>query len=275
MNEIDLYSAYQLPSTVGHYNNKIKKPKKGKHKWFILLIIIIFVAIVFFVANAFANFLSFSSTSVFGNNKVAVKGFNIYAVSLNTFEDKESATTLASEVKLEGGAGYVLNDVNYSVLASIYASSSDAQNVLEKVLPTYPNAGIEVIKINRCELQALSSDDENEQVQNALNIFKTAYQSLYDIGISLDTSQITSAQAKVKISDLLNSASAIASAFGDIATATSNAKYKLTQAKVDQVVDLLNDLTESVLISTRLSSLIKYNQISCLMLQNELALLVG
>ena len=174
MNEIDLYSAYQLPSTVGHYNNKIKKPKKGKHKWFILLIIIIFVAIVFFVANALANFLSFSSTSVFGNNKVAVKGFNIYAVSLNTFEDKESATTLASEVKLEGGAGYVVNGVNFSVLASIYASSSDAQNVLEKVLPTYPNAGIEVIKINRCELQALSSDDENEQVQNALNIFKTS-----------------------------------------------------------------------------------------------------
>ncbi len=272
MNEIDLYSAYRLPSTVK--SGKVKKHKNGKHKWFLALIIIMFLVIVFFVANAFANFLSFQSISIFGNT-VSVKSFNVYAISLDTFEDKTQADSLASEIKLEGAGGYIINDMGYSVLASVYMSSQDAQSVLEKVLPVYENAEIKVISISRCELQSLSSKEENKQVKNALNVFKSTYETLYSIGINLDTSQITSAEAKVQITDLLNTVSATASAFKDIATVSNDTKYKLAQAKIDQVVELLNDLVESALVSTRLSSLIKYSQISCLMLQNELSLLIN
>ncbi len=272
MNEIDLYSSYQLPALT---NKKSKKPKHNKGKWFIFIIILVFIGIIIFLANAFANVLSFSSTSLFGAKKITTKSFNAYAIMIESTEDKQYAEELSQELQLAGAGGYIMYDLQYQVLASAYLDSNDAQSVLNKVMSAYPNAEIKILKINACELPSFSNKENNEIIKEGLEIFKTTYQQLYDLCIQLDTSSITSADCKVKITELLNSVSGVSSKFRDVANVSDNTKFKLTQAKIDQLEQLINELVESSLISTRLSSLIKYTQISCLMLQNELSLLLS
>ena len=272
MNELDLYSSYQLPAPT---HKKSKKPKKHKGRWFIWLVILIFISIIFFVANAFANVLSFSSTSLFGTKNITTKSYNVYSILINTFDDKESAEVLSQELQLVGASGYIAYDLKYEVYASAYFKSEDAQNVLSKVLSSYENAEIKILKINACKLSALQNKEYNTITETALNLFKTTFENLYDLGIKLDTSAITSAECKLQLTNLLSSISEVASQFRDVANSTDDTKYKLTQAKVDQVEELVNDLVGSSLVSTKLSSLLKYNQIACLMLQNELALLLN
>ncbi len=273
MNELDLYDSYRLPTTVSSKNKK--RTKKHNGKWFIIFIIIIFMAIIFFVANAFANFLSFSNTSVFGSKNNSAKGYNAYAIVVDKFQDKTQANALSLQLQNAGASGYIIYDLEYQVLASAYLKSEDAQNVLEKVLGTYNNAEISIIKVNSIQLKKLEDKKDNEIITKALNLFKNTYESLYDLGINLDTSNITSAQAKFSITQLLNEISGISSEFRDIINKTNDTTYKLTQAKIDQLEENINELVESSLISTKLSSLIKYSQINCLILQNELAKLLN
>ena len=272
MNEIDLYSAYRLPTTT---KQKDKKPRRGGHKFFIFLILLMCLVIIFFIANAFSNILTFSNVTILKDSPIVAKGFNAYSVQISDFENEQSAKRFAEEVQVSGAGGYVLYNVNYNVVLSVYLSSSDAQNVLEKVLPTYSNAELKVIEIKKCQLNGLSDKEDNVAVQNALNCFKSVYESLYTTSVNLDTSKITSQEAKVSLTTLLNEVGNVVSAFRDVCSEhKEDTKYSLTLAKVDQVVNLLNTLVESALTSTRLSSLIKYTQISSLLLQNELALLL-
>lgn len=273
MNELDLYSAYSLPATTT--KKKSRKSKKKNFKWFFIIILVMCFLMVFFVANAFSNLLAFSNISLFKAKPIIAKAYNVYAISVGEFEDEVSAQNFAEKLKLGGAGGFVMYDLSYCVILNAYLSSSDAQNVLEKILPTYENVELKTLEINRCQLSGIENQEQRGQVENALNIFKDTYQKLYEISVNLDLGKITSSEAKVKLTELLNQASIKASNFREVVSEMGETSFSLAQAKVDQVVSLLNNLVQSALVSTRLSSLIKYDQIVCLNLQNELALLLA
>lgn len=276
MNELDIYDNYRLPSA--NVSPQKQKKAKKKHKiprLFAFFMILFSCATVFFVANAFSNILAFSTVSLYKAKSATAKSFNVFMINVNNFETEQDAKKFASEIKLSGGAGYVMYDLGYNVIASAYLSSTDAQSVLEKVKLTYDTATVKLVEINRCELESIVDDEQENCVQNALDIFKNTYKNLYDLAVKLDTSQVTSAEAKVELTTLLESASDISASFRNYSSKITDTSYSLTQAKINQVVGLLNDLVESSLTSTRLSSLLKNAQISALMLQNELALLIA
>jgi len=276
MNELDLYDAYRLPSANSTKKPQMKKPKKRKARKFFAFIMIIFSCVtVFFVANAFSNILAFSTVSLYKAKSATAKSFNVFMINVNNFENESDAQKFSAEIKLAGGAGYVMYDLGYNVIASAYLSSADAQSVLEKVKLTYDTATVKLVEINRCELENIVDDEQEKCVQKALDLFKSTYKSLYDLSVKLDTIQITSADAKIELTALLESASDISASFRNYASKITDTSYSLTQAKINQVVELLNDLVESSLTSTRLSALLKSAQISALMLQNELALLIA
>ncbi len=276
MNELDLYDAYRVPTSKLATTPKIKKRKKHPvRKVFALIMIAISCITVFFVANAFSNILAFSTVSLYKSKSATAKSFNVFMININNFESETDAQKLASEIKLAGGAGYVMYDLGYNVIASAYLSSADAQSVLEKVKLTYTTATVKLVEINRCELESIVDDEQENCVQQALDIFKTTYQKLYDLSVKLDTSQITSQDVKIALTALLESASDISAGFRNYASQITDTSYSLTQAKVNQAVELLNTLVESSLTSTRLSAMLKNAQISALMLQNELALLIA
>lgn len=276
MNELDLYDAYRVPTSKSATTPKIKKRKKHPvRKVFALIMIAISCITVFFVANAFSNILAFSTVSLYKSKSATAKSFNVFMININNFESEIDAQKLASEIKLAGGAGYVMYDLGYNVIASAYLSSADAQSVLEKVKLTYTTVTVKLVEINRCELESIVDDEQENCVQQALDIFKTTYQNLYDLSVKLDTSQITSQDVKIALTALLESASDISAGFRNYASQITDTSYSLTQAKVNQAVELLNTLVESSLTSTRLSAMLKNAQISALMLQNELALLIA
>lgn len=276
MNELDIYDNYRLPSA--NVSQKKQKKAKKKHKiprLFAFFMVLFGCATVFFVANAFSNILAFSTVSLYKAKSATAKSFNVFMINVNNFETEQDAKKFASEIKLSGGAGYVIYDLGYNVIASAYLSSTDAQSVLEKVKLTYDTATVKLVEINRCELENIVDDEQESCVQNALDIFKNTYKNLYDLAVKLDTSQVTSAEAKVELTTLLEGASDISASFRNYSSKITDTSYSLAQAKINQVVGLLNDLVESSLTSTRLSSLLKDAQISALMLQNELALLIA
>ena len=276
MNELDLYDAYRLPSAKSAVPPEKKKNKKRKARGFFAFILIMISCVtVFFVANAFSNILAFSTVSLYKARSATAKSFNVFMININNFEKEDDAKKFAAEIKLAGGAGYVMYDLGYNVIASAYLSSTDAQSVLEKVKLTYDTATVKLVEINRCELENIVDDEQEKCVQKALDLFKNTYKSLYDLSVKLDSSQITSADVKIELTALLESASDISASFRNYASKITETSYSLTQAKVNQVVELLNDLVESSLTSMRLSALLKNAQISALMLQNELALLIA
>lgn len=275
MNELDIYDSYRLPSTTNKNPVKKKAKKRSFRKFFAFFMVLCSCATIFFVANAFSNILAFSTVSLYKAKSATAKSFNVFMININNFETESDAQKLASEIKLAGGAGYVMYDFGYNVIASAYLSSSDAQGVLEKVKLTYENATVKLVEINRCELENIVDDEQENCVQQSLDLFKNTYKNLYELAIKLDTSQITSAEVKIELTTLLESASDISASFRNYSSKISDTSYSLAQAKINQVVELLNDLVESSLTSTRLSSLLKNAQITALMLQNELALLIA
>lgn len=60
---------------------------------------------------------------------ITLQGREWYALQLGVFENEDSADELAERFRARGAAGYVWGDGRFRVLAALYATKDDAQNV--------------------------------------------------------------------------------------------------------------------------------------------------
>lgn len=134
------------------YHKKINKKKSIP--FLVLILMIISLSVCWYFINPKAeNFYQF---------------YIVYADRFNTYKQ---ASSLASKIQTEGGAGYIFYDQYYYVFVNTYANENSAEKVVENIKDDYSNANIYHLKINK------------------LNSFKNSkldqQKSLYDYNTSL------------------------------------------------------------------------------------------
>jgi len=281
-NNLDYYNEFTL-----HANNSLvtekplkaltlKNEKKGKGKIFVSVALLMTTLIIlFFIANAFSNLLAFSTVTLYDSNAIVVKSYNVYMVEAKEFDNEESAKSFANELKLRGGAGVVIYDTTYKVIASCYNNLDDAQSVMEKLRDEYEMCSVYTLKLNKLKLLANTNSDELDSIDKSLEMFKTSGITLIELALKLDKGELNSSEIKQSLFSLYESINNLNVKFNDFSSTINNDKFVIAQAKMDQEVELLKSLVESSSTSNRLSAEIKASAINSFLLQNELALLIA
>ena len=241
-------------------------PKKTKILTSLIIIVSLALAVV--VAELFSSIITVGDFAFISTSQSKVSGYNIYAVAVQKTTTKNNAQSLAKEIQYKNGAGYIYEKDNiYYILASAYESENDAVKVLENLTNQNINGEIIQISVSDVEINLSLSGKEKIAFNNALNIFKSTFKSLYDISISLDTNVKSQTECKLAVSDLKANLTKVISNY------ETHFNSKLTQdlvslkLKLDELDKILQSLYEDNLTDlTSFSSILKYSYINVVML---------
>ncbi len=165
-------------------------------------------AIMTILTFSFANLLSslLIKSTIISANTIKNNEFTIYFLSFDKFSNQSDAQECARNMYYQNIGGYTLEyNGLYYVIASGYKNGNDA-NLVKNNLSS--NGTItEILEITFASV-LLSGDYSNEEknvLESCLCSFYKAYESLYDIVISLDTNVISETSARLSCNDVLTS----------------------------------------------------------------------
>lgn len=247
-----------------------KSTKTGK--FFALILTLVCFALVVSLADLFSNFLTVGSFADLLTKETKVSGYDVHAICLTQSSVLSSAEDSAKAIKLQNGAGYVWNDDGvYLVLASAYLSANDAEKVRVNLTSSYPEASIFKISIPELIFSTDLGDEERSVLSSSLTIFKSTYESLYDLSVSLDTNIMSETEIKLALADTLANVNKVKTNFESTFSAkyTQNTlQFKLKLNEVYTLVDELVDYTSTTAQS--FSSKIKENYLEIIYLNSKL-----
>ena len=137
--------------------------------------------------------------------KITVDARTYWLVSMGVYNDSESASLRAEEVKLAGGAGYVYRGKSFIVAASCYASESDARTVSSRI------DGSEVYSLSCPKLTVSKPKKGKAKLKELLAKPSKIFDDLYDISVKLDTLEIGESAARYAVLKLSSSCASCAS----------------------------------------------------------------
>ena len=124
---------------------------------------------------------------------ITVDARTYWLVSMGEYNDSNSATARADEVRLAGGAGYIYGDKSFVVAASCYASEDDARTVSSRI----DGSGVYAIS---CPALTVSKPKKGKaKLKEMLALPAKIFDELYDISVKLDTLQIAESAAKYAV----------------------------------------------------------------------------
>jgi len=119
-----------------------------------------------------------------------------YAVALGAYATLPEAQIRADEVKQMGGAGYIVEDSRYLVLAFAYASAADCDGVIARLAETGTAGEKRVIPLARRDFGSKACAD-------AARAAITAFDTLYTCAVKLDTGENTETDARNRLNALV------------------------------------------------------------------------
>ncbi len=196
--------------------------------------IIVVCTIVLCIMLTLALCVSFSEgglLSVF--NKVENKSQTMWAIACKGYSDISMARQSAEMIKSRGGAGYVQSGEEIEIIYAVYKSEQDAKKVLAGL--SDKSLYLKRYDISEGSFKWCDGDLKNT-VQNALNYFDVAFDSMYECSNLLNDSTIGIEDAKTKIKVLRAQIEDIKSVFYK-KTANCN-EEQITQIKLGLVTSL-------------------------------------
>lgn len=145
-----------------------------------------------------------SSSAQKVTEQLDIDPFNLYTIQLGAFTNKENAEAAARELQTKGGAGYILNDRYFRVLAMGYASQADAQKVRQQLENEGLESQIYSILIPGVNMEITASADKVNSVKSAFSLWIDKTRSLEDMAKNLDTSVISVEEAKNRIKETID-----------------------------------------------------------------------
>lgn len=244
-------------------------PKKTKI--FGISIVILSVILSFLLADLFSSLITVGDFAFLTTQSTKSNGYTIYAISLNKTLSLSEANNLIDEVQQKNAAGFVYKSDNiYYLLASGYENKSDAENVLKHLAESKTDAEIISIKIKKIEIDMNLKNSEKNTMIESLNIFKTTYQSLYDISVSLDTKLKTKTECKLLINNLQANVIKVQSNFDTQFNSKLNTKLLSIKLSLNKVVNSLQTLIDES-DSDLFSSYIKNTYLNVIKINKDLA----
>lgn len=196
--------------------------------------IIVVCTIVLCVMLTLALCVSFSEGGLVSVwNKVESNAQSVWAIACNGYSDMTMARQSAEMIKSKGGAGYVLNLDGIEIIYAVYKSEDEANDVLAKLAD-------KSLYIKRCDISKGSfkwcDGDLKNTVQNTLNYFDVAFDSMYECSNLLNDSTIGIEDAKTKIKVLRAQIEDIKSVFYQ--NTANCSEEQITQIKLALVTTL-------------------------------------
>jgi len=234
----------------------MKKIKQKKISRFITLsIIIVSFCLMISLADLFSSLITVGGFTFVGD-EVSVAKFDTYAVCISNHQTMVQAQENANICISLGGAGYILSEDQYYVVASVYNNEADAKKVQESLIITRPTTIIKKIEILPISISSNLSSQEKNTLTETFLTFKTTYKKLYDLSVSLDTGVIQEINARLSINEL---ASEISEKKDNFSTVFSSSYTKNLLEIKKAMDDLSNAISKLVNTSkTPYSSYIKY-----------------
>ncbi len=234
-------------------NKKIKK-----------VLILFTFTFVFAACLGFAQVISYliipTSTQV--SQGLSTPSFKLYFISLTKSQLENSAHSLACDYQKLGAGGYVWKyNGYYHVIASCYEKENDATLVQNNIKVNY-NLDSDIFSIDFTTL-SLSGDYDNDGkkvLTKALKSFYVAYQELFDIAISLDTSVYNDISARLAINNVYSTMNSTLADFNTLYKNVQEQTLSLLGRHLGKAVNILENLCSGKLESNTqtYSSLIKY-----------------
>lgn len=248
--------------------NQVSLPKTTKKikKGLIIGTFVLFFVICLGFAQVVSNVIIPTSTQVAAN--LSTPSFKLYFISLNKSQVENSAYSLANDYQKLGAGGYIWKyNGYYHIIASCYEKENDATLVQNNIKLNY-NLDSEIFSINFTNL-SFSGDYDNESkkvLSKALKSFYTAFQSLFDIAISLDTCVYNEISARLAINSVYSAFNATATDYKTLFKENQEASFTLLNKHIDKATNILEWLCSGKLENKdqTYSSLIKYRYIQLL-----------
>lgn len=228
------------------------------------------LALIISLADLFSGLITVGGYSFAGNN-ININEFNVYAVCTSNHDTKILADEMSDNVKRQGGAGYVyMNKQSYYVIAGIYETEADAEKVKQNLIANKPQTTVIKISSQAILLSSNLTQPEKEIVTESLLSFKTNYQKLYDISVSLDTNVTDEVNSRLDVNSLASTTSATIVNFETIFNSNLTTNLLKIKMSLDDMRSYLNNLTQiSSLVP--FSSLVKEAYCKIIIRYNQLA----
>ncbi|HEY8418981.1 MAG TPA: hypothetical protein VIL03_00865 [Clostridia bacterium] len=129
-------------------------------------------------------------------SKAEVKQTQYYAVQLGSYASESQALIASQAIRELGGAGYVIVDGSYRIIAAVYPEEEQALSVMANASQYSPEKYVITVP----EIAMNFSDKKiKEIVQKCLSQWDAIYKRLYDHSIKLDKAQTTEAAVLLDI----------------------------------------------------------------------------
>jgi len=173
-----------------NYSSYYYKRKTQKNKAYLSVIITGIIII-----SAFLGIISFTSNLNRSERYSTSIGLNCYLISLGTFDDLNSATIFADNVRVKGGAGYIYKNKSYNVVVSLYFEDKQAKTVMNTLIEKGEKANIIILSLPEI-VHGFLEDEDKERLQSSISCLKNAVQSIYELSNSFDAGTVTSREVK-------------------------------------------------------------------------------
>lgn len=167
-------------------------------------IAILFIVICFCSSLLLLDYFSDGYVLADFDEVSALNKTNYYCIQMGMYGDLETANYYANLIKQRGGAGFILKDGNFRVLASVYKNSSEAEAIITRLNNLGTVCSLYVLQTEEIFDVSLSHSDR-EKMRFISLCTDYAYQELYNLSNEMDVETITNAEIKGKIQSLLDS----------------------------------------------------------------------
>ena len=195
-----------------------------------------------------------------------MNSFEIFAIYLKSLTNLNQAEEFSKTVKNGGGAGFILKkDSTYLVFASAYSNQEDALSVVENLKKIGHSPLLFEFFFEEISFNEDFSQNQSIFLSNNLNIFKTSFENLYEYSIFLDKNNQTEMEIKLEINKLLKNTQIIKRDFNLLFNENLSPQIFCLKISLDEILDILNDLSSYNDTFPSLSSKIKYSYFSTLL----------
>lgn len=168
-------------------NSMYVKPRKRKYaRRFYFNRIVIFFTIICLAVAVLVVYLSTKK------GQLIIKKQEFYFVNISSYTNYEDCFNLSNEIKSMGGAGYILNDGKFNVMASVYSTQTDATIVSSRLYTNgFQNTSVYRFSISELRISKFDDESQNNTLSDLIVYPLSCYSSLYDITLSYDTGEIS------------------------------------------------------------------------------------
>jgi hypothetical protein len=186
---------------------------------------------------------------------------------MGAFIDMENAQDYSQTNKRQGGAGYIVEDTYYRVLAVGFKSEEDANTVKTQLKEDDIDSQIYKISSQSISLQITATQANVDIIKSAYQVWEDNFYLLEDVFKKLDRKQIEAIKAKDDIRGIVDT---LVKEKGELESLSSNLEEN--QILLDLVdlfedtIDLLNSIiSENSPNDVAISTTIKYTYIELMM----------